>query len=201
MGHRGVIEIMAAQLGLAMIPRCSRMAPGLISGTTRGTSASIRNAEELSTTTAPLLTATGANFLEVEPPAENSPMLTPSRPFSVSSWTGTDCPRNGRVLPAERADANKRNSDRGKLRRSRHPNSSIPTAPVAPAMATTGAAERPDCIVISQFNQSVEGLWARAGKQEAPLRFRSGASFDSLVACLVSISAREPPEAPWASWL
>src|SRR3954447_19182397 len=106
MGHRGVIEIMAAQLGLAMIPWCSRMAPGLISGTTSGTSAFIRNAEELSTTMAPLLTAIGANFLEVEPPAENSPMLTPSRAFSVSSCTGRDCPRNGRVLPTERADAN-----------------------------------------------------------------------------------------------
>ena len=50
----------------------------------------MRKAEELSTTTAPLLTAIGANFLEVEPPAENSPMLTPSRPCSVSSCTGTD---------------------------------------------------------------------------------------------------------------
>src|SRR3569833_3769623 len=139
------------------------MAPGLISWTTSGTSLFIRKAEELSTTTAPFLTAMGANFFEVEPPAENSPMFTPSRPCSVSSCTGTGLPRNCRVLPAERADANTRNSDKGKLRRSRHPNSSSPTAPVAPAIATTGAAGRPDCIVISQFNQLVE-----AQKRESP---------------------------------
>src|ERR1700730_14377573 len=141
--------MMAAQLGLAMMPLCSRTLSGLISGTTRGTPASMRNADELSTTTAPLLTATGAKRFDVELPAENNPMLTPLNPSSVSSRTATGFPRNGSVLPAERAEANNRNSDIGKLRRSRHPNSSIPTAPVAPTMATTGAAERPDCIVFS----------------------------------------------------
>src|SRR5712671_4319306 len=145
------MEMMAAQLGLAMIPLCSRTLPGLISGTTSGTPASMRNAEELSTTTAPLLTATGAKRLDVELPAENNPMLTPPNPSSVSSRTASGLPRNGSVLPAERADANNRNSDMGKLRRSRQPNNSIPTAPVAPTMATTGAAERPDCIVFSRF--------------------------------------------------
>src|SRR5690242_8774740 len=143
-GHNGVIEIMAAQLGLAMIPLCSRIACGLISGTTSGTNGSMRKAEELSTTTAPLLTATGAKRLEVELPAEYKPMLTPARPSSVSSRIGSCFPLNGRVLPAERAEANNRSSDTGKLRRSRHPNNSIPTAPVAPTMATTGAAELPD---------------------------------------------------------
>src|ERR1700733_13863586 len=167
MGHSGVMEMIAAQLGLAMIPLCSRIAPGLISGTTSGTPSSIRNADELSTTTAPLATAMGAKRLDVELPAENNPMLTPFRPSSVNSRTGTGLPRNGSVLPAERADANSRNSDTGKLRRSRHPNNSIPTAPVAPTMATTGAAERPDCIVLSQFNHCFSVT--RAENEEAPL--------------------------------
>src|SRR6185437_5348061 len=52
-GHSGVIEMIVEQLGLAMIPLCCLTASGLISGTTSGTPASIRNAEELSTTTAP----------------------------------------------------------------------------------------------------------------------------------------------------
>src|SRR6059058_3428353 len=53
MGHNGVMEMMAQQLGLAMIPRWPRRASGLISGTTSGTCGSRRNAEELSMTVAP----------------------------------------------------------------------------------------------------------------------------------------------------
>src|SRR5580658_9011529 len=146
MGQSGVIEMMAAQLGLAMIPWWPRKASELISGTTRGTAASMRNADELSTTTAPLPTASGAKRLEVEPPAENNAMLTPSKLASVSSRTVSGLPRNGRVLPADREDANNRSSVTGKLRRSRHSRSSTPTAPVAPTIATTGAAERADII-------------------------------------------------------
>ena len=52
--------MIATQFGLAMMPRCVAMAPPFTSGTTSGTSASMRNAEELSTTTAPWRTATGA---------------------------------------------------------------------------------------------------------------------------------------------
>src|SRR5579862_7110147 len=176
--------MMAAQLGLAMIPLCSRTLPGLISGTTRGTPASMRNAEELSTTTAPLLTATGAKRLDVELPAENSPILTPLNASSVSSRTASGLPLNGSVLPAERADANNRNSDIGKLRRSRQPNSSIPTAPVAPTMATTGAAERPDCIVFSQFTKK------DPRNDEAPLVAGRGLLDASLLPLVRSARAR-----------
>ncbi len=77
MGQSGVMAMMVEQLGLAMMPRCARTASGLISGTTSGTAGSMRNAEELSTTTAPCCTASGAKRLEVLPPAEKSAMSTP----------------------------------------------------------------------------------------------------------------------------
>lgn len=57
------------------------MSPGLISGITRGTFGSIRKAEELSTTTAPAAAAMGANFLLIEPLAENSARSTPEGRF------------------------------------------------------------------------------------------------------------------------
>ncbi len=61
-----------------MMPLCSLMRRALISGMTSGTSAAMRNADELSTTTAPALTAIGANLREMPPPAEKRAMSTPS---------------------------------------------------------------------------------------------------------------------------
>ena len=60
------------QFGLAMIPWCSRTSAPLISGTTSGTWASIRKALELSTTTHPAFTASGAYSREMAAPALNS---------------------------------------------------------------------------------------------------------------------------------
>ena len=102
-GHSGTSAVIAEQFGLAMMPLWSRMRPALISGITSGTFGSIRKAEELSTTTAPALTAAGANFREMPPPAENSAMSTPSNDFSVSSSITIFWPRKSMVLPAERA--------------------------------------------------------------------------------------------------
>ena len=79
--------MIAQQLGLAMMPRWSRIAAALISGTTSGTSASMRKAEELSTTVAPARTASGAKRREVLPPAENSARSTPAKLSSLSSRT------------------------------------------------------------------------------------------------------------------
>src|SRR3954462_9243558 len=118
------------------------MASGLISGTTSGIASSMRNAEELSTTTAPFDTAIGPNFFEVELPAENRARCTPSNDFSVSSVTVTDLPAKGSCLPAERADASALISEYGKLRFSMQLRISTPTAPVAPTMAMTGLAGR-----------------------------------------------------------
>jgi len=80
------------QLGLAMMPRLRRTSSPLISGTTRGTLSSMRNAEELSITTAPAWTASGANFFEMEAPALNRATSTPAKEFSRNSCTGICSP-------------------------------------------------------------------------------------------------------------
>ena len=140
MGHSGVIEMMAAQFGFAMMPRWPASASGLISGTTSGTPASMRNADELSTTTAPRAVAMGAYLRDVEPPAEKSARSTPSNELSLSSVTVMAPPANGSFLPAERADASARTLVCGKRRFSRQLRISTPTAPVAPTTAMTGFA-------------------------------------------------------------
>lgn len=66
------------QFGLAMIPfGRTRAACGLTSETTSGTSGSLRQAEELSITTAPWAATFSASAFEVAPPAENSTMSRP----------------------------------------------------------------------------------------------------------------------------
>ena len=106
-GHSGTSAVIAEQFGLAMMPLCSLMRPALISGITSGTFGSMRKAEELSMTTAPALTAIGANFLEMPPPAENSAMSTPSKERSVSSSIAIFWPRKSMRL-AGRAGARQR---------------------------------------------------------------------------------------------
>ena len=83
------------------------MRRALISGTTSGTSGSMRKAEELSTTTAPAFTAIGANFLEMPLPAENSAISTPLNERSVSSSMTIFSPRKSIGL-AGRAGAGQR---------------------------------------------------------------------------------------------
>src|SRR5258706_4035850 len=136
-GQSGVMAMMVEQLGLAIMPLWLARASGLISGMTRGTPGSIRNAEELSTTTAPARAAMGANFLEMEPPALKKAISTPWKLFSVSTWTVTFLPLNVIFFPRERADASRRRSDIGKRRSWRQRRNSAPTAPVAPTIATT----------------------------------------------------------------
>ena len=68
----GGMAAMVVQLGLATMPLgMESRAWGLTSETTRGTSSSARQAEELSITTAPAAAATGARARLVEAPAEN----------------------------------------------------------------------------------------------------------------------------------
>src|SRR5690606_1746680 len=97
---------------------------------------SMRKALELSTTTAPALTAAGANSLLREPPAENSAMSTPSKLFSVNSSTLSVSPLKVIVLPTEREEARSFRDLTGKFLFSRVLIISTPTAPVAPAIAT-----------------------------------------------------------------
>ena len=81
------------QFGLAMICllpafNASNASSGLISGTTSGTSSSMRKAEELSMSTVPYLVICSANRLDVPAPAEAKAMSMPSNDTSgVSSST------------------------------------------------------------------------------------------------------------------
>ena len=93
MGLRATTSGAATQLGLAIIPEWFAMSPSLTSGTTSGTSGSVRNADELSMTTAPASTAAGAKSLARSDPAENSAIWIPSNEFSVSSCTSKGLPR------------------------------------------------------------------------------------------------------------
>ena len=69
---------MVVQLGLATIPLgISASAWALTSGTTKGTSGSMRQADELSITVAPASATRGASSREVPPPAENRAISTP----------------------------------------------------------------------------------------------------------------------------
>src|SRR5579872_1521615 len=176
-GHSGISAVMAEQLGTAMMPLWSRMRRPLISGTTSGTFLSMRKAEELSITTAPAFTAIGENFLETPLPAENSTMSTPWKESSRSSSIPIVSPRKPSVLPADRELASAFSFLTGKRRLSRVAMNSAPTAPVTPAMATTGSL----CTFVS--------LWI-LGNKKAPDHLARGfgsddASFDY---------ARTPPE-------
>ena len=82
------------QFGLAIIPRgrfcvCS----AFTSGTTSGTSESIRNAPLLSTATTPLAAAIGAQMAEISSGTSNIATSTPSNAVSVNSSTTTSWPR------------------------------------------------------------------------------------------------------------
>jgi hypothetical protein len=99
-------------------------------------SGSIRNAEELSTTTAPEAHAAAANSLLREAPAENRAMSIPLKASFESSSTGNSCPANFSFLPTDRSDARSRRFWIGNFRSARICRKTSPTAPVAPAMAT-----------------------------------------------------------------
>jgi hypothetical protein len=129
------------QLGLAMIPRGREpIAERLTSGTTSGTSGSIRNAPELSTATAPLAAAIGAHFRETSSGTSNMATSTPSKTSGASARTVSSAPRTVIRLPAERGEAISRTSPHGHdVRWLRMSIITEPTAPVAPTSASVGA--------------------------------------------------------------
>ena len=90
------------QFGTEMMPFGPRpAASGLTSGTTSGTSGSIRNAPDLSITTTPRAAATGAHSAETSSGTSNIARSTPSNTSGVSARTSTSSPRTG-SLPAGR---------------------------------------------------------------------------------------------------
>src|SRR5271165_5529640 len=98
---------MVVQFGLATIPLgIEDNAATLTSGTTRGTSGSIRQAEELSMTTAPAAANLGASSFDAGAPVENRAMSNPATSAMAASSTTTSFPRKGIRRPAERDDAN-----------------------------------------------------------------------------------------------
>ena len=128
---------MVEQFGLAMMPLgVSAAAAAFTSGTIKGTSGSARKADELSTTSAPLLAAIGDQCRDVPPPAENNASGTPSNTSGAISTTVCSSPRNRTVLPALRAEATGTSSCTGKARCSSTRSISAPTMPVAPTTAT-----------------------------------------------------------------
>src|SRR5947208_15246819 len=75
-----------AQLGVAIMPLCQATSSALISGTTRGTSGSIRQAPVLSMTTAPAFTALGEYSRET---SSGIVLKTTSQPSNQSRLSGT----------------------------------------------------------------------------------------------------------------
>src|SRR3546814_8200984 len=97
------------------------MASGFTSGTTSGTSGSMRNLDVLSITTQPAAPAFGANSAETLAPGENRPISTPLKSKVARSCTFTvSSSPNETVLPAERSDAGAMTSSTGMLKSERH---------------------------------------------------------------------------------
>ena len=129
---------MVVQFGLAMIPRGRfKASSGFTSGTTRGTSFSIRKALELSIITAPCLVIVSANSIEVLPPAETkATSMSLKSSLCFSSLTVYCLPRNVYSRPALRDEPNKTRLSIGKFLCSSTRKNSCPTAPLAPTIAT-----------------------------------------------------------------
>ena len=130
--------MMVVQLGLAMMPRGRFSASSALhSGTTRGTSSSIRKALELSIMTAPCFVMVSANSFDVPPPALVKAMSTPLKSsLCCRSFTSISLPRNVYFRPALRWLPNNSSSSMGKFRSSSTRRNSCPTAPLAPTIAT-----------------------------------------------------------------
>ncbi len=95
--------------------------------TTSGTSGSIRQAEELSTTTAPASANLGASAREVVAPAEKRAMSMPAGSAVSASSTVMSRPSQVIVDPADRADARNLISATGKDRSSSMRRMTAPT--------------------------------------------------------------------------
>src|SRR5438874_3068533 len=105
-GLRATTIWIVEQFGLATIPLGIRAnAPALTSGTTKGTSGSIRQALELSTTTAPARAAIGLYSRETDAGVLDRTMSTPSKAPGRSGSIGYVSPLNVTDLPALRSEA------------------------------------------------------------------------------------------------
>src|SRR5262245_25709310 len=130
---------MVEQLGLATIPfGMFRRASALTSGTTSGTSGSMRQALELSTTKAPAFAAIGLYSRLIIAGVLDRTTSTPANASGRSASTGYVLPRNSIGLPALRSEARNLMARRGNLCSTSTCRMISPTAPVAPTTATLG---------------------------------------------------------------
>ena len=105
-GARTGMATMVVQLGLPTMPLgMLRSASPLASGTTSGTSGSMRQAEELSITMAPLPATRIACSRDAGAPMANKATSRPPTSAVATSSTTTSDPAQGRRLPAEREEA------------------------------------------------------------------------------------------------
>jgi hypothetical protein len=115
---------MVVQFGLAMMPfgrdraRPATSRAKLTSLTTSGTSGSFRQADELSTTTAPAAANRGACTRDIVAPAENSAMSSPDGSAVSAFSTSISWPRKVSFLPSDRGEAKNRTEVAGKSRSS-----------------------------------------------------------------------------------
>ena len=127
------------QFGFATIPLGRRpRSSGLTSGTTSGTSGSIRKAPELSTATAPRAAATGAHCAEISSGTSNMATSMPSKASTERATTSVSRPRTISFRPAERGEAISLISPQTSSRVDSRSSITVPTAPVAPTTASAG---------------------------------------------------------------
>ena len=91
------------QFGTAITPLCSSARSPFTSGTTSGTSGSMRHADDLSIATAPPRTACGTSSRDADAPIAKKQTSRP--PASSASGVASSTTRPSSSLPAERADA------------------------------------------------------------------------------------------------
>src|SRR6478736_2817541 len=136
-GASAVTGIIVVQLGQDAMPFGNdARSPGFTSATTSGTSRSLRNAAELSTTFAPAAAASGAHSAASGSSTSTITKSSPSKQPGTSTSHSTSPPANGSLRPSERGDAYARNCDTGNARSSRMRSISVPTKPVAPISPT-----------------------------------------------------------------
>ena len=91
---------------MEIIPWCHSTSAPLTSGTTKGTSSLMRNAEPSSMTTAPAATAAGANRRLTSLLTEMNATSTPAKESSEVSRTTNSRPPMDSRFPADRLEAN-----------------------------------------------------------------------------------------------
>src|SRR3990172_1486327 len=160
MGQSTCTSGVVGQLGIEMIPLWPSRSAALTSGTTRGTSGSMRQAALSSMTIAPVLTPAGISCLGASVVAEKKATSTPAKEREFASSTSHSHSPTVSLRPAERLEAKRRSSLMGKRLWSAIFKNSWPTRPVAPTTATLYCLDIPRLILLSAARGDV-ATWYR----------------------------------------